>query len=104
MSSLLESIEKEAKNWSYSVMICCLPTYQRKAEKALDEFPHGSYSLYRANDEYAPHWQEESRGAYELVYWDLRQIEAQIYATADDLLHEISREIAPIQRKIKELQ
>ncbi|WP_035502182.1 hypothetical protein [Parageobacillus thermoglucosidasius] len=104
MSSLLESIEKEAKNWSYSVMICCLPTYQRKAEKALDEFPHGSHSFYRANDEYAPHWQGELVGMYEPVYGDLRQIEAQIYATADDLLHEISREIAPIQRKIEERQ
>ncbi|KYD14585.1 hypothetical protein B4168_1794 [Anoxybacillus flavithermus] len=41
---------------------------------------------------------------YEPVYGDLRQIEAQIYATADDLLHEISREIAPIQRKIEERQ
>jgi hypothetical protein len=30
---------------------------------------------------------------------DLRQIEAWIYATADDLLHEISREIAEIRRK-----
>ena len=30
-------------------------------------------------------------------------IEAHIYATADELLHEISREIAQIRRKIEEL-
>ncbi|MGG6440235.1 DUF5082 domain-containing protein, partial [Saccharococcus caldoxylosilyticus] len=29
---------------------------------------------------------------------------ARIYATADDLLHEISREIARLRRKIEELQ
>jgi hypothetical protein len=104
VSSLLESIEKEAKRRSYAAMIRCLPSYQGQVEETLDEFHHGSHSFYRANDEYAPHWQGESRGAYELVYWDLRQIEAQIYATADDLLHEISREIAPIRRKIEELQ
>jgi len=101
--SLLESIEKEAKRRVYATMIRYLSSYQGQVEEAVDDFHRGSHSFYRANDEYVPHWQGESRGAYELVYWDLRQIEAQIYATADDLLHEISREIAQIWRKIEEL-
>jgi hypothetical protein len=44
-----------------------------------------------------PHWQGES------IYGDLRQIEAHMDETAYDLLHEISREIAEIRRKIEEL-
>ncbi|MBA2876002.1 DUF5082 domain-containing protein [Thermaerobacillus caldiproteolyticus] len=104
MSSLLESIEKEAKRRAYAAMIRCLQSYQGQVEEAVDEFHHGSHSFYRANDEYVPHWQGESRGAYELIYGDLRQIEARIDTTADELLHEISREIARIQRKIEELQ
>jgi hypothetical protein len=75
-----------------------------QVEEAIEESYHGSYSFYRTNDEYVPHWRGESREAYELVYEDLQQIEAHIDVTADDLLHEISREIALIERKIEELQ
>jgi uncharacterized protein YukE len=104
VSSLLESIEKEAKRRAYVAMIRCLQSYRGQVEEAIEEFHHGTRAFYRANDEYVPHWQGESREAYELVYGDLRQIEAHIYATADELLHEISREIARIQRKIEEIQ
>lgn len=103
MASLLESIEKEWKRRAYEAMIHCLQSYQGQVEEAIEEFQHGTRAFYRANDEYVPYWQGESREAYELVYGDLRQIETRIYATADDLLHEISREIAQIRRKIEEL-
>nr|WP_220129151.1 DUF5082 domain-containing protein [Anoxybacillus calidus] len=103
VASLLESIEKEAKRRAYAAMIGCLQSYQGQVEEAIEEFQHGTRAFYRANDEYVPYWQGESRAAYELVYGDLRQIEARIYATADELLHEISREIAKIRRKIEEL-
>jgi uncharacterized protein YukE len=104
VASLSESIEKELKRKAYETMIDCLQSYQGQVEEAIEEFQDGTRAFYRANDEYVPHWQGESRAAYELVYGDLRQIEARIYATADDLLHEISREIAEIRRKIEELQ
>ncbi len=103
MSSLLKSIEKEVKRKAYETMIDCLQSYQGQVKEAMEEFHQGTRAFYRANDEYVPHWQGESRAAYELVYGDLRQIEARIYTTADDLLHEISREIAQIRRKIEEL-
>ncbi|AEH46500.1 hypothetical protein [Parageobacillus thermoglucosidasius] len=103
MASLLESIEKEWKRRAYEAMIHCLQSYQGQVEEAIEEFQHGTRAFYRANDEYVPHWQGKSREAYEWVYGDLRQIETRIYATADDLLHEISREIARIRRKIEEL-
>jgi hypothetical protein len=64
-----------------------------QGEEAIEEFQHGTRAFYRANDEYVPHWQGESREAYELIYGDLRQTEAYIDASADDFLHEISREI-----------
>ncbi|MBA2875693.1 uncharacterized protein YukE [Anoxybacillus caldiproteolyticus] len=99
MSSLLESIEKELKRRAYEAMIHCLQSYQGQVEEAIEEFQHGTRAFYRANDEYVLHWQGEAREAYEWVYGDLRQIEACIDATADELLHEISREIARIQRK-----
>ncbi|WMT18163.1 DUF5082 domain-containing protein [Parageobacillus toebii] len=93
MSSLLESIEKEVKRRAYETMIDCLKSYQVQGEEAIEEFQHGTRAFYRANDEYVPHWQGESRAAYELIYGDLRQTEAYIDASAEDLLHEISREI-----------
>jgi uncharacterized protein YukE len=104
VSSLLKSIEKEVKRKAYETMIDCLQSYQGQVKEVMEEFHQGTRAFYRANDEYVPHWQGESREAYELVYGDLRQIEAHIYATADDLLHEISREITRLQRKIEELQ
>jgi uncharacterized protein YukE len=103
VSSLLKSIEKEVKRKAYEMMIDCLQSYQGQVKEAMEEFHEGTRAFYRANDEYVPYWQGESREAYELVYGDLRQIEAHIYATADELLHEISREIAEIRRKIEEL-
>jgi hypothetical protein len=99
----LESIEKELKRKAYETMIDCLQSYQGQVKEAIEEFQDGTRAFYRANDEYVPHWQGESRAAYEWIYGDLRQIEARIYVTADDLLHEISREIAEIRRKIEEL-
>jgi uncharacterized protein YukE len=104
VSSLLKSIEKEVKRKAYETMIDCLQSYQGQVKEAMEEFHQGTRAFYRANEEYVPYWQGESREAYELVYRDLRQIEAHIYATADELLHEISREIAEIRRKIEELQ
>jgi hypothetical protein len=104
VSSLLESIEKEAKRRAYAAMIHCLQSYQGQVQEAIEEFHHGTRSFYRVNDEYVPHWQGESRKTYELIYGDLRQIEAHIYSTADELLLEISREIARIQRKLEEIQ
>jgi uncharacterized protein YukE len=104
VSSLLESIEKEMKRRAYETMISCLQSYQGQVKEAMEEFHQGTRAFYRGNEEYVPYWQGESREAYELVYGDLRQIEAHIYATADELLHEISREIAQIRRKIEELQ
>ncbi len=104
VSSLWESTEKELKRWAYETMSDCLQSYQGQVKEAMEEFHQGTRAFYRANEEYVPHWQGESREAYELVYGDLRQIEAHIYATADELLHEISREIAEIRRKIEELQ
>jgi hypothetical protein len=93
VSSLLESIEKEVKRRAYEKMIDCLQSDQEQGEEAIEEFQHGICAFYRANDEYVPHWQGESRAAYELIYGDLRQTEAYIDASADDFLHEISREI-----------
>jgi hypothetical protein len=93
VSSLLESIEKEVKRRAYETMNDCLESYQGQVKGAIEEFHHSSRSFYLANDEYVPHWQEESRETYESIYGDLRQIEAHIDAVADDLLHEISREI-----------
>jgi hypothetical protein len=104
VSSLLESIEKEVNCKACKTMIHCLQSYQGQVEEAIEEFHRGTRAFYRANDEYVPHWQEESRAAYELIYGDLWQIEAHIDATADDLLHEISRKIAEIRRKIEELK
>ncbi|MED4969362.1 DUF5082 domain-containing protein [Parageobacillus toebii] len=104
MSSLLESIEKELKRKAYETMIDCLESYQGQVEEEIEEFQDGTRAFYRANDEYVPHWQGESRAAYESIYGDLRQIEAWIYAAADDLFHEISREIAQIRQKIEERQ
>jgi uncharacterized protein YukE len=104
VASLLESAEKELRRWAYEMMIDCLQSYQGQVKEAMEEFQHGARSFYRANDEYVPYWQGEAREAYELVYGDLRQIEAHIYATADELLYEISREIARLRRKIEELQ
>jgi hypothetical protein len=101
VSSLLESIEKEVKYRAYETIIHCLYSYQRQVEEAIKEFDHGTRAFYRANDEYVPYWQGESRAAHESIYGDLRQIEA--HATAYDLLYEISREIARIRRKIEEL-
>jgi uncharacterized protein YukE len=103
-SSLLKSIEKEVKRKAYETMIDCLQSYQGQVKEAMEEFHQGTRAFYRANEEYVPYWQGESREAYELVYGGLRQIEAHIYATADELLHEISKEIAEIRRKIEELQ
>ncbi|OQP00255.1 DUF5082 domain-containing protein, partial [Geobacillus sp. 44B] len=94
MASVLESAEKELRRWAYEMMIDCLESYQGQVKEAIEEFHQGTHAFYRANEEYVPYWQGESREAYELVYGDLRQIGARIYATADDLLHEISREIA----------
>jgi uncharacterized protein YukE len=104
VSSLWESTEKELERWAYETMIDCLESYQGQVKEAIEEFHQGTHAFYRANEEYVPYWQGESRKAYELVYGDLRQIEAHIYATADELLHEISREIARLRRKIEELQ
>jgi uncharacterized protein YukE len=103
VSSLLESIEKEVNRKAYETIIHCLHSYQRQVEEAIKEFHHGTRAFYRVNAEYVPHWQGESRAAYELVYGDLRQIEVHIDVTADELLHEISRKISRIQRKIEEL-
>ncbi len=104
VSSLLEFIEKEVKRRVYETMIDCFQFDQGQVEEAIEESHHGSHSFYRANDEYVPYWRGESRETYKLVYGDLRQIEAHIDVTEDDLLHEISREIARIERKIEELQ
>ncbi|WP_374719502.1 DUF5082 domain-containing protein [Parageobacillus toebii] len=104
MSSLLESIEKEVKRRAYETMVDCLQSDQGQGEEAIEEFQHGTRAFYRANDEYVPHWQGESRAAYELIYGDLRQIEAHINAAAEDLLREISRDIVQIWRKIEEQQ
>jgi hypothetical protein len=93
----------ELKHKVYETMVDCLEFYQGQVEEVIEEFQHGTRAFYRANEEYVPYRQGESREAYELVYGDLRQIEAHIDATADDLLYEISREIAQIRRKIEEL-
>ncbi|OQO98737.1 DUF5082 domain-containing protein [Geobacillus sp. 44B] len=85
MSSLWESTEKELERWAYETMIDCLESYQGQVKEAIEEFHQGTHAFYRANEEYVP-------------------IGARIYATADDLLHEISREIARLRRKIEELQ
>jgi uncharacterized protein YukE len=98
VSSLLE-----VKRKACEMMIDCLESYQRQVEEAIKEFQHDTRAFYRVNDQYVPHWQGESRAAYELVYGDLRQIEVHIDVTADELLHEISRKISRIQRKIEEL-
>jgi hypothetical protein len=103
VSSLWESIEKEVEHRAYGTMIDCLESYQGKVKEAIEEFHQGTRGFYRANEEDVPYWQGESRAAYELIYGDLRQIEAHLYATADELFHEISREIAQIRRKIEEL-
>lgn len=99
VSSLLGSIEKEVKCRGYEMMIHCLQSYQGQMEEAIEEFHHGTRTFYHESAEYIPHWQGESRKAYESVYGDLRQFEAHIYAVA-----EISREITQIHRKIEELQ
>jgi uncharacterized protein YukE len=104
VSSLLESAEKELKRWAYETMINCFESYQGRGKEAIEEFQDSTRTFYRANDQYIPYWQGESREAYELVYGDLRQIEARIYATAADLLHEIGKEIACLWRKIEVLQ
>jgi hypothetical protein len=88
----------ELKHKAYETIVDCLKSYQGQVEEVIEEFQHGTRAFYRANDEYVPHWQGES------IYGDLRQIEAHIDATEDDLLYEISREIAQIRRKIEELQ
>jgi uncharacterized protein YukE len=98
VSSLLE-----VKRRTYETMSLCFQSYQGQVKEAIEEFQDGTRAFYRANDEYVPHWQGESRAAHESIYGDLRQIEAYIDATADELLHEISREIAQIRRKIEEL-
>jgi uncharacterized protein YukE len=103
VSSLLESIEKEVKCRAYEMLIHCPQFYQGHVEEAIEEFQHDTRAFYRANDKYVPHWQGESSAAYESVYGELRQIEAHIDVTADELLHEISRKISRIQRKIEEL-
>ncbi|WP_237565101.1 DUF5082 domain-containing protein [Parageobacillus thermoglucosidasius] len=90
--SLLESIEKEAKRRVYATMIRCLSSYQGQVEETVDDFHRGSHSFYRANDEYVPHWQGESREAYEWI-GTCSKSRYVIYGTADDLLHEISREL-----------
>ncbi|BBW97526.1 hypothetical protein ACPVTF_16530 [Geobacillus icigianus] len=48
-----------------------------------------------------PYWQGEAREAYEWVYADLKQIETRIEATADELVDEISREIARLHRRYR---
>jgi hypothetical protein len=93
VSSLLESIEKEVKRRAYETMIDGLQSDQVQGEEEIEEFQHGICAFYRANAKYVPRWQGESREACELVYGDLRQTEAYIDASADDFLHEISREI-----------
>jgi hypothetical protein len=103
VSSLLESIEKEVKCRAYEMLIHCPQFYQEQVEEAIEEFQDGTRAFYRANDEYVPHWQGEPREADEWIYGDLRQIEARIDATADELPHGISRKISRIQRKIEEL-
>jgi hypothetical protein len=104
VSSLLESIEKEVKRRAYETMIDFLQSDQGQVEEAIEEFQYGTRAFYRANDEYVPHRQGESREEHEMVYGDLRQIEAHINAAAEDLLHEISRDIVQIWRKIEEQQ
>ncbi|MEB3751162.1 hypothetical protein EP10_002003 [Geobacillus icigianus] len=71
--------------------------------EAMEEFQGGIRSFHRANDESIPYWQGEAREADEWVYADLKQIEAQIEATADEWVDEISREIARLRRMIEEL-
>jgi hypothetical protein len=93
VASLLESIEQEVKRKGYGTMIYCLKSYQGQMEEAIEEFQHGTRAFHHASAEYVPHWQKESREAYESISGNLRQIEAHIDAVADDLLHEISREI-----------
>jgi hypothetical protein len=99
----LESIEKEVKRRAYETMSHCLQSYQGQVEETIEEFDHGLHSFYHVNDEYVSHCQGEPRKASEAIYGDLRPIESHIDAAADDLLHEISRGIARIQRKIEEL-
>jgi hypothetical protein len=94
----------ELKHKAYETMVDCFESYQGQVKEAIEEFQHGTRAFYRANEEYVPYRQDESSEAYELVYGDLRQIEAHIDETADELLREISREIAQIRRKIEELQ
>jgi len=51
-------------------MIDCLESYQGQVKEAIEEFHQGTRAFYRANEEYVPYWQGESREAYELVYRD----------------------------------
>jgi hypothetical protein len=103
VASLSESIKQEVKRRGYETMIDYLKSYQRQVEETIGEFRHGALAFYPVSAENVPHWQKQTGKAHESIYRDLRQIEAWIYATADDLLHEISREIAEIRRKIEEL-
>nr|WP_027409955.1 hypothetical protein [Anoxybacillus tepidamans] len=103
MSSMVDSIEKEMKRRAYEAAIAILQSYQGQVHEAMEEFQGGIRGFYRANDEYIPYWQGEAREAYEWVYADLRQIETRIEATADELVDEISREIARLRRMIEEL-
>jgi len=103
VSSTLESIEKEIKRRAYETAISILRSYQGQVHEAMGEFRDGIRSFHRANDEYIPHWQGEAREAYEWIYADLKQLETRIGTTADELVDEISREIARLRRKIEEL-
>ncbi|MED4906216.1 DUF5082 domain-containing protein [Parageobacillus thermoglucosidasius] len=104
MASLSESIEQEVKRRACEVMMDYLKSYQGQVEEAIGEFRHGTHAFYHASAKNVPHWQGEPGKAHEPISGNLRQIEARIDTTADELLHEISREIAQIRRKIEELQ
>jgi hypothetical protein len=103
VASLSESIEQEVKRRGYETMIDCIKSYQAKVEEAIGELRlrHGTRAFYPASAENVPNWQGEPGKAHEPISGNLRQM---IDATADGLLHEISREIAQIRRKIEERQ
>jgi hypothetical protein len=101
VSSLSESIEQEVKRRGYETMIDYLKSYQRQVEETIGDFRHGALAFYPVSAENVPHWQKKTGKAHEPISGNLRQM---MDATADGLLHEISREIAQIRRKIEERQ
>jgi hypothetical protein len=101
VASLSESIKQEVKRRGYETMIDYLKSYQRQAEETIEDFRHGALAFYPVSAENVPYWQKKTGKAHEPISGNLRKM---MDATADGLLHEISREIAEIRQKIEERQ